>query len=176
MQSNQYSNTTDNLTNLQQRIERQSQLLKQYQFPLITLTLNLPVELAQKRYTEVIFNSALDAINEKINALCSPVLYRQIIHSNFGLEAYYMTQIASANVVKKAMIDIEQAHPLGALFNIDVMCQQGKTISRKSCSMAPRQCLICGQPVQKCSSTHQHTLDELEKCIVSLCNQAYSYS
>ncbi|MBF4327376.1 citrate lyase holo-[acyl-carrier protein] synthase, partial [Vibrio anguillarum] len=41
---------------------------------------------------------------------------------------------------------------------------------------APRQCLICGQPVQKCSSTHQHTLDELEKCIVSLCNQAYSYS
>ncbi|MBF4427412.1 citrate lyase holo-[acyl-carrier protein] synthase, partial [Vibrio anguillarum] len=39
MQSNQYRNTIDNLTNLQQRIERQSQLLKQFQAPLITLTL-----------------------------------------------------------------------------------------------------------------------------------------
>jgi|GEM_PF-2270932 len=160
----------DVFTSKQQRTERQHDLVQRHQLPILTLTLHMPIALAKKAYTKVIFQSAIDAIQHKIKQLNWEVETRQIVHLNIGSEALFVVDTPSANLLKKAMMQIEHEHKLGQLFNIDIINRHGKTVSRKSSNMAARQCMICQQAAHICASTNRHTIEEIENKIMKLCD------
>ncbi|MGF1695478.1 citrate lyase holo-[acyl-carrier protein] synthase [Vibrio lamellibrachiae] len=156
------------------RNEQQSNLLRQFGKPIMTLTLNIPSSLAKEKYTDIIFHDALDAIKAKVSELNFDILTRQITHSALGSEALFVMDSQSANDIKKHMMEIERTHPLGTLFNLDVMNHQGKMISRKSCNMITRKCPICSQSAQSCSRNNRHSLEEIQTMILSLSDKHVS--
>lgn len=160
----------DNITLLEKRVERQNALIKLCRTPIVTLTLNIPTDLAKMSYCQVIFHSALEAFDRKMEQLDVRVLERHFSCENSGQEGLFAVDVRSSTLLKKAMIEIEHSHQLGQLFNFDVMSQEGSTISRKSAFLPPRTCLICHDPAQKCSLRHKHTSLEIEKAILRLCD------
>ena len=73
-----------------------------------------------------------------------------------------------ATVIKSLAVGIEESRPWGRLADIDVYDQQGHAVSRDSCGLAPRQCLVCLEPAFDCIRLQRHTLTELENKIDEL--------
>ncbi|WP_394145131.1 citrate lyase holo-[acyl-carrier protein] synthase [Vibrio atypicus] len=159
--------TLDTLTRLEKRVQRKKKLLDSHQKPVLSLTLNIPTSLNQRVWASQLFNSALNALFGTVRALDAPIIEQQI-STNHQHEALFSIDIRSSTLLKKAMIQIEHNHPQGALFNFDVMCRQGKTISRRSSYMLPRPCLICDDTAQRCSTMKRHTPAQIEEAILSL--------
>lgn len=65
--------------------------------------------------------------------------------------------------VKKIMVDIEETHPLGRLYDIDVYDKEGKGLSREAFGAPVRRCLLCGQEAKVCGRNRSHTVEELYK-------------
>ena len=57
------------------------------------------------------------------------------------------------------MISIEENHPLGRLFNIDVFSPDGNLISRGLLGLGSRSCLVCGEPAASCIEKRVHSTE-----------------
>jgi len=72
-----------------------------------------------------------------------------------GFEAYLLTELNGVDAKLKAM-EIEKSHPLGRLFDIDIIDSNGLQVQRGE----PRKCLLCDNEARFCMRNHTHTLDE----------------
>ena len=56
---------------------------------------------------------------------------------------------------------IEETHPVGRLFDLDVIDINGQKLSRPSF----RKCIICGCQAQECARTRKHSVNEMQSKI-----------
>jgi holo-ACP synthase CitX len=63
---------------------------------------------------------------------------------------------------------LEDTHPLGRLFDVDVIDKKGLPISRSTIGEAPRKCLLCDHEARYCMRNHSHTQEELHHKIAEM--------
>lgn len=63
-----------------------------------------------------------------------------------------------AEKIKDIITEIEETHPIGRLFDMDVIDTDGQKLSRPSY----RKCIICGCQAQECARTRKHTVEEMQ--------------
>ncbi|MFC3873791.1 citrate lyase holo-[acyl-carrier protein] synthase [Neisseria musculi] len=68
----------------------------------------------------------------------------------------------AADVLKPLMMELEHQHPLGRLWDIDIIGGDGQPLSRSRFGLPPRACLCCGEPAKACARSRRHSLDELQ--------------
>ena len=56
---------------------------------------------------------------------------------------------------------IEDTHPLGRLFDIDIIDENGVPVSRDRVGGQPRRCLVCDHEARFCMRKRWHTQDEI---------------
>ncbi len=59
------------------------------------------------------------------------------------------------------MVEVEDTHPLGRLFDIDVIDTQGVVLSRDQLRFARRRCFVCGRDAKLCARNRVHPLTGL---------------
>ncbi len=64
--------------------------------------------------------------------------------------------------LKKLLCQLEDNHPLGRLFDIDVIAETGK-VGREALSMPERTCLLCDRPAFECGRSRRHTVEALQR-------------
>ncbi|KHD25494.1 hypothetical protein NM09_07175 [Vibrio caribbeanicus] len=160
----------DTVTQLERRAERKNKIRLTHQLPVIALTLNIPANLTNQAWVPMLFKSALNSFLAKMEEMDVKVIEQQFATTP-TYEALFAVDIRSSTLLKKAVIEIEHNHPYGALFNFDVMCRQGKTISRRSSYMRPRPCLICDDIAQRCAALKRHSPQQIEHAILSIINK-----
>ena len=74
--------------------------------------------------------------------------------------------------IKKFTTDIEDATPLGRLFDMDVIRPDGLKVDREELDLEGRRCLICGGPAKVCSSRRIHTVAELQEKTTEILTEA----
>ena len=79
---------------------------------------------------------------------------------NTGYEAYLITSLPLLEA-KRVAVDIEDTHPLGRLFDIDVIDAQGIPVSRDRVGGQPRRCLVCDHEARYCMRMRWHTQEEI---------------
>ena len=79
---------------------------------------------------------------------------------NTGYEAYLITQLPLLEA-KRVAVEIEDTHPLGRLFDIDVIDKQGIPVSRDRVGGQPRRCLVCDHEARYCMRMRWHTQEEI---------------
>lgn len=145
----------------EQRVQRQSQYLAQYQLPIISLTLVIPGAIKVSSGTKYLFAEAMAAIEQyfQFHHISRTVLYQaNLITGGEAMIAFDCDPI----VLKQHCIAIEEAHPLGRLWDIDVLNPITQvSISRRDFSHKPRRCLVCHQPAKVCGRSRQHSNDEI---------------
>ena len=141
---------------LQARDERRSlqqQLIHTYQKPLVSLSMNIAGPCKRTALVDFAFNECLLRLKD----ILPPPLLREIRRGKTGCEAILVYDY-SPQLLKDAAVAIEEEDAVGRLFDIDVIAPDGEKLSRS----VPRQCLVCGGPVQICARSRAHSLDELK--------------
>lgn len=68
-----------------------------------------------------------------------------------GPEAFYVLD-AEPLTIKKLTTLVEDASPLGRLFDMDVLRPDGKKVDREELHLEGRKCLICGRGLPRCAA------------------------
>ena len=81
-----------------------------------------------------------------------------------GFEAYFLIQMSLLEC-KRMACDIEDTHPLGRLFDIDVIDADVSPVPRAAIGKEGRKCLLCEQEARYCMRNHTHSREELQRKI-----------
>lgn len=74
----------------------------------------------------------------------------------------------TAEEAKQKTVDIEEHHPLGRLFDIDVILPGPTPMTRGEIGLPQRRCLICSNEARECMRARRHTTDEIAAYINNL--------
>jgi holo-ACP synthase len=64
-------------------------------------------------------------------------------------------------LLKRLLVNIEENHRLGRLFDIDVLDVNGMSLSREDLDLPRRKCLVCGEDAKICARSRAHPLSTL---------------
>lgn len=142
------------------RAARQRGLLEKYARPIISLTLVIPGEIKDSPGARFLLDTALDTVIQHCHDAKWSVLSCEVIQSASGAEALLVVD-ASASALKQMMLEQEETHPLGRLWDGDVICPQSGAISRRMLNIAPRRCLLCDEAAHACARSRRHALSAL---------------
>lgn len=146
----------DMLDAREHRVHHQQKLLKRYHKPLICFTMNIAGLIKDSPLIRRGFARGQQLLlrQQFFRAKLSP------LHTDAHCEAFYVLD-ADPMAIKKFTTDIEDATPLGRLFDMDVLRPDGTKVDREELFLSGRRCLICGGPAKVCSSRRIHTVAEL---------------
>ena len=77
-----------------------------------------------------------------------------------GYEAYLITPMPHLEA-KRIAVNIEDTHPLGRLFDIDIINADGVPVSRDAIGEKPRRCLVCDHEARYCMRMRWHTQEDI---------------
>lgn len=124
---------------------------------LVVLTIVAPGPVKRSRASRVAAEAACRAIAEAFDGYLTSDLRLDL---PTGFEAFFTVSL-SAEEAKHRAVAIEDSHPLGRLFDIDVMGADLRPISRSETGGSPRRCLLCDNDARVCMRTGAHSYAEL---------------
>lgn len=145
----------------EQRARMQNELLAKYHTPLISFCMNIPGPVKTNASLQKVFESGVSDILRSLQENQISILDSVQKHEKTGDEMLLALHTSDAGLVKDLMTAIEETHPLGRLFDIDVLDANGNKLSRKTY----RKCFLCGHQAQECASSRKHSVAELQSYI-----------
>lgn len=146
------------LTAKEERANYQKTLISKYKLPLISLTLNLPGGYLQYIKWDLVFQEAVRNID---NIFSENIMFRKVKLGEWGPEGFWVVDLFVQDIKKKT-IEIEDNHPLGRLFDIDVIDIDATPVSRRDFNIEPRKCIICNNKALECYIEKKHTQKEIK--------------
>ena len=77
------------------------------------------------------------------------VLHEQVTYKNSGPEYFAVINISSY-IIKQVSTKIEEMHPLGRVYDYDVLNSKGTHIDRQELGIEARKCLLCDKNAFQC--------------------------
>lgn len=146
------------LASREERASFQKELLKGYPGKtLVCLTVIMPGKVKRNLQSLVVAQAAVTAL---VSAFGDSTLSLRLRDLPTGYEAYLVTPLSNEEA-KRETCRIEDTHPLGRLFDLDVIDADGVPVSRELIGKAPRKCLVCDSDARYCMRNRTHSLDEL---------------
>lgn len=146
------------------RAARQADWLTHYQQPIISLTLVTPGAVKNSQRYRNTMGVALQMCDQLLWQNGWQVLDRQVLWLPTGPEAMWCVA-HQAPEIKAHCAALEQTHPLGRLWDLDVICPQAGHVGRLSLGRHMRRCLICDEAAHACSRSRKHPVDEVVACV-----------
>ena len=158
----------------ERRVIRQKRLMSQYNSHLISFTLNIPGEVKDNEFYRKIF---MEGIISASNYLYRNKIMIKKIEYHYeitGAEGYFIFDF-EPKIVKKIMLEFEENHPLGRIFDFDVIYRDGIIISRLDfTSTSERKCYICEKPAKICARSQNHSIKEILSKIEEMSNTFFN--
>lgn len=140
------------------RSEKERLLCREYPAcALVVLTVVLPGSEKRNAQSLLVARAACEAAERALEGL---VAHRETCDLETGYEGYWLVRGAHAEV-KRRLVEVEENHPLGRLFDLDVVAPDGTPLSRQSVGRPPRRCLLCGQEARYCMRNKTHSYEEI---------------
>lgn len=140
----------------EERAARQHRLTEAFQTPLICFTMNIPGPVKDSPLIRRAFRWG----QRRLEGALTGVVHREVIEEATGCEAFYAVD-ADPLTLKGLCTAIEDATPLGRLFDMDVLDVNGEKLARSLVRGKSRDCIVCGAPGRGCASRRLHSLEEL---------------
>ena len=144
----------------ERRADRQRIMLECNGGCIISFTLNIPGPVKINPLIQESFDEGLCQIETKLNEAGIHIIQKEQRTEKTGCEAL-LSVAHDAMELKRMMVEIEEQHPLGRVFDIDVISGEGCPISRSQLGYPPRRCPICGRIAHECARTGRHDYKEL---------------
>jgi holo-ACP synthase len=146
------------------RAQRQAQALARHGLPVASVSLVMPGPVKDSLLARYLLGAAVAALDALMRERSWEVLSREQHLPATGPEALYVID-AEARSLKAAVARLEDTHPLGRLWDVDVLAPREGPLSRVALGMPTRGCLLCDQPGHACARSRRHALPELMRVI-----------
>lgn len=124
---------------------------------LVCLTVVVPGSVKRNLQSLVVAHAAVGAMRDAFSPEEGCLIERDL---QTGYEAYLITSMPLLDA-KLTATRIEDTHPLGRLFDIDIIDENGVPVSRDRVGGQPRRCLVCDHEARFCMRKRWHTQDEI---------------
>ena len=148
----------------ERRAARQQVLLSAYGKTLVCFTMNIAGPVKNNSLIRRGYTLGKKLLRQQLGVAGIPVAYFEEIQEKTGNEAIFLLD-ADPLAVKAITVEIEDHAPVGRLFDMDVLCLDGRKIDRQELGRSGRKCLICGGMAQACARSRTHTVSELQERI-----------
>ena len=155
----------------ERRVQHQQELFEQYHKTLLCFTMNIAGPVKDSPLIRRGFAMGRQLLRQQFLRAGLTPLHTDVCMGATGCEAFYVLDAAPLTV-KKITAAIEDATPLGRLFDMDVLRPDGAKVDREELHLEGRKCLICGGPAKVCSSRRIHPVAELQAKTTALLTEA----
>lgn len=124
---------------------------------LVCLTVVMPGGVKRNHASLVVAHAAVEQMRQAFGPDEGMLIERDLAT---GYEAYLMTDLPLHDA-KRTAVHIEDTHPLGRLFDIDIIAPDGTPVPRTAVGGSPRRCLVCQREARYCMRLRQHTQQEI---------------
>lgn len=146
------------LASRDRRVEMQQKLREKHpDGSLVCLTVIMPGNVKRNLLSLIVSQAAVNALLNRFEGNIVDVVTRDL---ETGYEAYIVTDL-SQHDTKLIACEIEDKHPLGRLFDIDIFDNDGMPIKRETVGFEPRRCLMCNNEARYCMRNRSHSPQEL---------------
>ena len=143
------------------RVRQQQQLLAAHRAPLLCFTMNIAGPVKTTPLIRRGFEEGLKQLDKQLPQ--ENVLFREVQVLPTGCEAFFAVDLP-ARELKMLCTAIEEQHPLGRLFDMDVIDTDGRKLERQ----AQRGCIVCGKPGRSCAASRAHSAEQLQAVTTQL--------
>lgn len=130
---------------------------------LLVMTMAIPGPIKSNEALNEAFDQMVDYIHNKMN---TSKIVRTFKREEYTGYEYYILSTLSPREMKEFAVNIEETHPLGRLYDIDVLKLNESNLiegtSRTQLGLPVRTCFICDQPAKECGRSRRHTVEELQ--------------
>lgn len=153
------------LTSRDARHATQQKLLAEHSGKtLVCLTVIMSGSVKRNHQSLCAAHAAVEAIREAFHLNDMSDAEREAVLTELdletGYEAYLITPMPLLEA-KRIAVNIEDTHPLGRLFDIDIINADGVPVSRDAIGEKPRRCLVCDHEARYCMRMRWHTQEEI---------------
>lgn len=141
----------------------QNELLQKYRRPVISFCMNIPGPVKTNPQIRGAFLAGRRELTSALQKNSFAILQAFDIAEATGDE-WIAAVDADAAKIKELTMEIENRHPLGRLFDMDVIDLQGEKLSRPRF----RKCLICGKQAQECARARAHSVKEMQDAVMKM--------
>lgn len=124
---------------------------------LVCMTVVMPGSVKRNSLSLTVAHAAVAAMRQAFRPEAGCIIERDL---DTGYEAYLISSEAMLDA-KRMAVGIEDTHPLGRLFDIDVIDEDGVPVSRDRVGGMPRRCLVCSREARFCMRMRWHSQEEI---------------
>ncbi|GAB4221655.1 MAG: triphosphoribosyl-dephospho-CoA synthase CitG [Spirochaetales bacterium] len=135
-------------------------LQARYQCPIVQVSPINPGPVKNSSYALQVQALAEESVQKVLREEGCAVLREEGAREEAGPWSLFVVE-GEATRIKRALIRLEESHPLGRLFDLDVIDPNGFPLSRRMLGVGERRCIVCGGAVSACIRTEAHTLEEV---------------
>lgn len=159
----------------ERRAELQQNLLRTYGLPLISFTMNIAGPQKDSPLIRRGFRTGCQQLAAALTEKHIKIIESKICLEHTGCEAYYVIE-AEEYLIKRLCVQIEDASPLGRLFDFDVLDRNGIHIPREKVGKSERCCIICGSPGRSCAARRLHPVEQLQAATTAILSNHFQQS
>ena len=126
---------------------------------LVEFSLNIAGAVKTFPFARAAFREEVRELSDRLSRFS--VLKTEVYEKNTGDCAFFLLK-SQAIQVKKFLVSIEESHPLGRLFNLDVCGPDGISVKRHDLGLLPRTCLVCGEDAHICAEKKSHSMELIQ--------------
>ena len=126
---------------------------------LVEFSLNIAGTVKTFPFARAAFREEVRELSDRLSRFS--VLKTEVYEKNTGDCAFFLLK-SQAIQVKKFLVSVEESHPLGRLFNLDVCGPDGISVKRHDLGLLPRTCLVCGEDAHVCAQKKSHSMELIQ--------------
>lgn len=146
------------------RALEQDRLRRALGAPVVCFTMNIPGPVKDSPLIRRGFRAGQAQLLAGLRAAGLEVLSAQERLAHTGCEGLYAVA-GPAQALKGLCVCLEEASPLGRLFDLDVLPPGGDKLGREGLGRPPRGCIVCGAPGRDCAARRAHTVGQLQGAV-----------
>lgn len=146
----------------EERAQRQLQLSRKYGKTVLSFSMNIPGPVKDTPMIRRAFQAGLTELDCLIPS--NAFLEKQVTQTVTGCEAVFSLDFDPVHL-KTITSRIEDTHPLGRLFDMDVLNEKLRKLDREEIGRNTRGCIVCGAPGRDCASRRVHSVPELQQAV-----------
>lgn len=154
------------VTSVELRAARDRRVLKKWELLtpggeicLVEFSLNIAGAVKTFPFARAAFREEVRELSDRLSRFS--VLKTEVYEKNTGDCAFFLLK-SQAIQVKKFLVSVEESHPLGRLFNLDVCGPDGISVKRHDLGLLPRTCLVCGKDAHVCAQKKSHSMELIQ--------------
>ncbi len=152
------------LLNRERRAERQQTMARRTGAALLSFTMCIPGPVKTGPRIVAAFAMGLQSTLDALKEHRLEIVAIESLSENTGPEGLIAVN-GDPLRLKELTWAIEENHPCGRLFDLDVLDRRLTPFSRRQIGKPERSCLICDQPAHECARARRHSPEELRKAV-----------